>query len=551
MSDSNVTTELKNNSSDLSLITSNTITTTTTTTSTSNFIDETIEDNNLLMIDSKSCLPPTPLNSRPPNGYPKGLLPTATSSLTSTITLATLFDDSLLPTTPSPPPPPPPPSSPAHRQSPYITTSNSSSIYSHLYNHNQQYSTPIVTNLSTSSSNYNQPSSPRCSGGKFWRFFRSSSPNRHRQRVVFKNGGINLCKEHIEKRSRRYLQDTFTTMVDLRWRYNLLVFTLGFVLSWLLFASIWYVVAYFHDDLGESVPHERCVIGVNSFITAFLFSFESQHTIGFGNRYPHENCVEGIFFMCFQSIFGVMIECFVVGFVFAKLSRPKKRSQTLIFSRNAVVNVRDGSLCLVFRVGDVRARSYIIGASVSALLISRKISSEGEILPYYHESLKVHFDSCGTSVFLVWPATIYHVIDETSPFYSMDPEALANSQFEIVAMLKGTVESTGQTIEARTSYLPEEITWGRRFERLIDFQTQSGVYRVDYSKFDSTYEISTPKISARQFDQQQQQHQQQQQQPSYPNNQQQQQQFSQQLQRTRRSVAWNQIEDHNRNKVVD
>ncbi|XP_025016538.1 G protein-activated inward rectifier potassium channel 3-like [Tetranychus urticae] len=528
MSDSKATKDFVKNSSDASLIRSEV----------DYEIDESIIDAKSPLSSTPSILATTTITSQPPNGYPKGFIPLSTPPT------ATLLE-TLLPTTP--PSLTPSLSLSSHQpQSPLQSQSTSSFLVSNSSDHHPYYHHLNHTQYSPNP----QELSHHHSNKFFRKLFSSSTPKRHRQRIVLKNGGINLCKEHIEKRSQRYLQDTFTTMVDLRWRYNLLVFTLGFVLSWLLFASIWYIVAYFHDDLGDDVPHERCVIGVNSFITAFLFSFESQHTIGFGNRYPHENCVEGIFFMCFQSIFGVMIECFVVGFVFAKLSRPKKRSQTLIFSRHAVVNVRDGSLCLVFRVGDVRARSYIIGASVSALLISKKISPEGEILPYYHESLKVSFDSCGTSVFLVWPATIYHVIDETSPFYSMGPEALANGHFEIVAMLRGTVESTGQTIEARTSYLPEEIDWGRRFERLIDFRMQSGIYRVDYSKFDSTYEISTPRLSAEELSQQnrhQQQQQRRQEQPYCT----QANQVLNQHQRLRRPVSWNPIEDHNKNKFAD
>lgn len=318
-----------------------------------------------------------------------------------------------------------------------------------------------------------------------------------RKRVVFKNGSINVTKENVSKRSRRYLQDAFTTMVDLRWRYNLLVFLSGFIFSWMFFASIWYFVAFAHGDLGEvDVNHQRCVIGVNSFTTAFLFSFESQHTIGFGNRYPHEDCIEGIVAMCLQSIFGVMVECFVVGFVFAKLSRPKKRSQTLVFTRNAVINRRDGKLCLILRVGDVRARSYIIGASVSALFISKKTTKEGDDIPFYHRNLKLRFDDCGPEIFLVWPATIIHEIDETSPFYPMNADRITNAKFEIIVMLRGTVESTGQTIEARTSYLPHEIIWGKKFENLIDYRLDMACYRVDYRKYDTLHDAPIANVSA-------------------------------------------------------
>jgi potassium inwardly-rectifying channel subfamily J len=95
---------------------------------------------------------------------------------------------------------------------------------------------------------------------------------------------------------------------------------------------------------------------------------------GYGSKHTTEECPEAIFIMCLQSIVGVMIQAFMVGVVFAKLSRPKKRTQTLLFSRNAVICQRDGILCLMFRVGDMR-KSHIIEAHVRAQLIKKKVSS--------------------------------------------------------------------------------------------------------------------------------------------------------------------------------
>jgi hypothetical protein len=92
----------------------------------------------------------------------------------------------------------------------------------------------------------------------------------------------------------------------------------------------------------------------------------------YGSRHTTEECPEAIFVMCLQSIVGVMIQAFMVGIVFAKLSRPKKRTQTLLFSRNAVICQRDGHLCLMFRVGDMR-KSHIVEAHVRAQLIKRKV----------------------------------------------------------------------------------------------------------------------------------------------------------------------------------
>ncbi|XP_015790353.1 G protein-activated inward rectifier potassium channel 3-like [Tetranychus urticae] len=324
-------------------------------------------------------------------------------------------------------------------------------------------------------------------------------PERIRKRMVLKNGAINLSQEKVKKRNRRYLQDTLTTMVDLRWRYNLLVFFTGFMLNWFTFACLWYGLAFIHGDIGNEPPKGKCIVGVSTFLSAFYLSFESQATLGFGKRYPRDDCFEGVLLLCFQAMVGSMIQCFVVGFVFAKLSRPKKRASTLMFSRDAVVSRRDGKLCLFFRVGDIRNRSYIIDASISAIFISKKVTKEGEILPYYHEQLKVRFENCGPKILLMWPAMIIHDIDATSPFYWMNPEQLSKAKFEIILMLTGVIESTGQTIEARTSYLPSEIFWGRRFCQVVDYRMDIGQYRVDYSKFDATYEVNTPNYSAKQL----------------------------------------------------
>lgn len=48
------------------------------------------------------------------------------------------------------------------------------------------------------------------------------------------------------------------------------------------------------------------------------------------------------------------------------------RAKTVVFSKNAVVCERDRKLCLVFRVGDMRHDSYIVGAQLSAKVIQRK-----------------------------------------------------------------------------------------------------------------------------------------------------------------------------------
>lgn len=329
------------------------------------------------------------------------------------------------------------------------------------------------------------------------------STRRVRKRVVFKHGDCNVVQGNVAKRRRRYLQDIFTTLVDAQWRWTLLVFALNFLLSWLGFAVVWWLIVYSHGDLdppenlnGNFTP---CVEEIRGFTSCFLFSVETQHTIGYGSKHTTEECPEAIFVMCIQSMTGVMIQAFMVGIVFAKLSRPKKRTQTLLFSRNAVICQRDGQPCLMFRVGDMR-KSHIIEAHVRAQLIKRKVTREGELLPFFQTELKVGGDGEEDKIFFIWPTTIVHKIDSRSPLYNLSASDMLKERFEIVVILEGVIESTGMTTQARSSYLPSEILWGHRFEHIITFKKESSEYEVNYTLFNNTYEVDTPLCSAAQLD---------------------------------------------------
>ncbi|XP_015590645.1 inward rectifier potassium channel 2 isoform X2 [Cephus cinctus] len=330
------------------------------------------------------------------------------------------------------------------------------------------------------------------------------STRRVRKRVVFKHGDCNVVQGNVAKRRRRYLQDIFTTLVDAQWRWTLLVFSMNFMLSWLGFALVWWLIVYTHGDLDlENKNNDSftpCVRDIRGFTSCFLFSVETQHTIGYGSKHTTEECPEAIFIMCIQSMTGVILQAFMVGIVFAKLSRPKKRTQTLLFSRNAVICQRDGQPCLMFRVGDMR-KSHIIEAHVRAQMIKRKVTREGELLPFFQTELKVGGDGEEDKIFFIWPTTIIHKIDEHSPLYHLSASDMLRERFEIIVMLEGVIESTGMTTQARSSYLPSEILWGHRFEHIITFRKETGEYEVNYTLFNNTYEVDTPLCSAAQLDQ--------------------------------------------------
>jgi len=317
-----------------------------------------------------------------------------------------------------------------------------------------------------------------------------------RKRIVSKRGHVNIGKTRVSKRRRRFLSDFFNTMLDIKWRYVHFIFFLAFIGSWFSFAIVWYIIIYYHGDFEEDhLPDNQeasgwvpCVVNINNFASVFLFSVETQHTIGYGGRMTTEECPEAIFIMSFQSIVGVMIQACMVGIIFSKLSRPKKRASTLMFSKNAVVCQRDGTNCLLFRVGNMR-HSTLVEAHVRAILISKRVTEEGEIMPYFQTELTVGTDSEGEEdeIFFIWPTTLVHKINSDSPFYNMSAKDFLKKRYEIVVILEGVIEQTGNSIQARSSYLPNEVLWGYRFVNLLTFKHSASEYKIDYSAFNAVY----------------------------------------------------------------
>ena len=269
-------------------------------------------------------------------------------------------------------------------------------------------------------------------------------------RLVYKDGNCNVSSRSIPRRKKRYLVDIFTTLVDMKWRYNLFLFATAFVGSWFFFSFFWLLIAVTHDDHSHSndTEWEPCVTGVYDFPTALLFSIETQHTIGYGTRAMEPNCGWAMFLLMVQSCFGVFIQSLMTGLVFSKLSRPKHRAQTMMFSKFAVICQRDGEYCLLFRVGDMR-RSHIIGTSIRALIVKNRLTKEEEEIPLCQHTLDLETETnfSDNFVFLVWPVTVVHRINSSSPFWEISAQELLTQRFEIIVILEGIVENTGMTTQ--------------------------------------------------------------------------------------------------------
>ncbi|KAM4620091.1 ATP-sensitive inward rectifier potassium channel 15 [Polymixia lowei] len=304
------------------------------------------------------------------------------------------------------------------------------------------------------------------------------------RRIVSKDGHNNVRIDNVEGMVKLYLHDIWTTVVDMKWRYKLTLFASTFVMTWFIFGVIFYFISMGNGDFEDILPsnHTPCVMNVETLTGAFLFSLESQTTIGYGFRYISEECPLAIFTLVAQLVITGLAEIFVTGAFLAKLARPKKRAETIKFSHSAVVCRRESKLCLMVRVANMR-KSLLIQCQLTGKLLHPNVTEEGEKTLVHQSCVNFYMDSSGDCPFLILPLTFYHVLDENSPLVGLTADNLLTRDFELLVTLNATMESTAATCQSRASYVPQEILWGYEFKPVL-FSTTSGRYVADFNFFD-------------------------------------------------------------------
>ena len=323
-------------------------------------------------------------------------------------------------------------------------------------------------------------------------------------RLVDKNGQKRVRTVSSARLEAMKMRDLFTWLVELNWVVVLLVTSLTYLACWLSFALVWYGLAAYHGDLSQSWERNRtaCVEGVDDIISSVLFSVELQQTIGYGSRVPSAECSSALLLQSVQTILGMLVDAAVVGVVFTKIARPGRRALTVVFSKNAVITQRNGALHLIFQVADIQL-SQLVESHFRAQLRSRLVTEEGEVLHNYMRELRLTTQCEGNSLLedrglLLLPVQVSHVITEDSPLYSLDPITLLNTDLEIILVMEAVVEPSGNTTQALTSYLPDEILWGCTFQSTTDYDRTMRSFNVDIKKMNSVSKESyTPWTSAR------------------------------------------------------
>lgn len=312
-------------------------------------------------------------------------------------------------------------------------------------------------------------------------------------RLVTKDGHCNIEFGNV-KYSNHFalLADFWTTFVEISWRYVIFIFVTSFTLSWFVFGLLWYWIARSNGDLSWQDPpesHPQCVHNVYGMTTAFLYSLETQTTIGYGGRAITPYCPSAVVLLVIQFLVGAIINCFLCGVILSKISLPKKRAKTINFSEMAVICPKNGTLCLSIRVANLR-KTLMIGSQIYGKLLKTTVTPEGETIIMDQVNIDFVVDAGKDNLFFVCPLTLYHVIDKASPFFEMAVDTLHKQEFELVVFLDGTAESTSSACQVRTSFIPQEIMWGYNFLPIIS-RSKEGKYKVDFSNFSRVVPMAT------------------------------------------------------------
>jgi inward rectifier potassium channel len=212
-----------------------------------------------------------------------------------------------------------------------------------------------------------------------------------------------------------------------------------------------------------------------SFSDLFFFSVETTSTVGYGDMHPQT--MYGHAIATAENFVGMVSLAVMTGLVFSRFSRPRAR---LIYADNAVITRHNGQPTLMVRLANAR-NNFITNASAKMWVIRPEQSREGRRMTRF---VPLELERNENPVFaLTW--TLMHIIDEASPLYGMDAEAIAASEMNFVVSISGLDETSAQIVYSRKPYAAQSIKVDHEFVDVVSID-EDGLRRIDYAKLHQT-----------------------------------------------------------------
>jgi inward rectifier potassium channel len=249
-------------------------------------------------------------------------------------------------------------------------------------------------------------------------------------------------------------------------------FIAGAALVFVAFNAFFALFYWIGDQPIANVPG-------GAYIDYLYFSIETLSTAGYGDMHPQTHY--GHFIATVELFTGVFSMSLMTGLIFARFSRPNAR---LMFADNPVISNHEGRLTLMVRLANER-HNVIGNATAKLWLLKNVITAEGGSFRRFYELPLMRNEH--PALALSW--TLYHVIDEDSPFHGQTAEDLDATSVSLAVVVSGYDVVAAQTVHARRSYSHSAILFGRCYVDILGTQ-DDGRLRLDYGRFHDTVEAS-------------------------------------------------------------
>jgi len=216
----------------------------------------------------------------------------------------------------------------------------------------------------------------------------------------------------------------------------------------------------------------------NSFVDAYIFSFQTSTTIGYGYLLPKNGITHAIVMVDVFS--GLLFVAVLTGLVFARLAKPRAR---VLFSQQVIITQHCGQPALLVRLANGRKRSTIVNCSVSAVLMMEDRDPESI---FERRFIDLKLERGNIPIFaLTW--TLAHIIDEQSPLYGLDETAIESYGTTLIITLDGIEDVFAQTVHTNYIYEAKHFIFNKRFANILT-RHKDGNRMIDYTRFHAVEE---------------------------------------------------------------
>jgi inward rectifier potassium channel len=290
----------------------------------------------------------------------------------------------------------------------------------------------------------------------------------NKQRLIDHDGKYTVVRTGIP------FKDAFSIyqwLISMSWIKFFFIIILFYITFNVIFAFVYFTIGL------DSLEGIKSVSTFDRLLDAFFFSAQTVTTVGYGRINPvgiAANIVTTI-----ESLSGLLSLAFGTGLLYGRFSKP---SAKLIFSEKAIIAPFKEGLSFQFRTANLRTSHDLIDVEATIAFSILDKSDGMEIRKFYQLELeykKINFFQS------TW--TVNHIINEDSPLYGMTKEDFETGEAEFLVLLKGFDDTFSQVVQARTSYICNEVVWGAKFSNIYG-KTNDGRVTIALDEI-SNYEL--------------------------------------------------------------